>query len=80
MENRLTDESLHGDQTFGDWVDGEHEAFKGHCPEQGGSRWRNQASRVDFVTIDCTPYVGERPSFIPAARSLDWACSVRSQF
>jgi hypothetical protein len=41
VEYRLTDESFHGDQTFGDRVDGEQETLKGHGPEQSGSRGSN---------------------------------------
>jgi hypothetical protein len=54
----LTDEPLHRDQALGDGVDGEQETLKSHRAEQSGSRGSNKASRVDFVTIDCEPYVG----------------------
>ena len=76
----MTDKSLNGDQALGDGVDGEQETLKSYRSEQSRSRGSDKASRVDFVTVEGEPYFGQRPSFIPAARSLDRACSVGSEF
>jgi hypothetical protein len=76
----LTDESLYGNQALGDGVNGEQETLKRHRAEQSGSRGSDKASRVDFVTIECEPYVGKGPSFISAPCSLDRTCSIGSEF
>ena len=78
--NLLTDKSLNVDQALGDGVDGEQETLKSYRSEQSRSRGSDKASRVDFVTVEGEPYFGQRPSFIPAARSLDRARSIGSKF
>src|ERR1700745_2130129 len=59
---QLANKSIHGNQTFADWVDCQEKTFKSHGTEQRRTIRRYEALSSDFVAIQSQPCLCDGPN------------------
>ncbi len=76
---RLSDEAFDLDETPGDGIDGEEEAFERDGSEQRWPARSDEARSRDLASVDIQPHLGDGPDLSSSSRGLHGLLALRGE-